>query len=69
MIKIINKIIFTSFLFIYSFSLSAQDKKIEITGNDFVDEEAIYSIISNFLTDINDNNINNIINELKKQEQ
>ncbi len=67
--KIYNYLLlfFNSIFFVF-FTLSIYAKEINILGNEFIDKEVILSIIDEYTTDIDINNINEIIKKLKENE-
>ncbi len=65
--KIYNYIIFSfTYIFVIFLSSSINAKIINIYGNEFIDKEVILSIIDEYTTDIDINNINEIIKKLKE---
>ena len=65
-ISILFKIIFVLFIlnFLFIYSLSANNNNIKIKGNENIDDEIIFSIIDNKVTDYSNNNLNEIIKTL-----
>ena len=61
--KKINYILFI--IFFFSYSALASNKEINIIGNQNIDKEVILTIIDEYTTDINEQNINEIIKKLK----